>query len=251
MNPVYKLSDVRVRADGNEILNVPSLAFSAGEFVAIAGPNGAGKSTLLSVLSGLRERFSGECIVWGREIRAWSRREFSRQVAVVHQARPVSFPFSVDEVALMGRAPHARGWFETTQDLEVLEQALAQAGAADLRGREFRTLSGGEQQRVVLASALAQQPKVLLLDEPTSSLDLYHQVQFYKLLAQLRHTGVLVISATHDLNLAASFADRLLLLDRGKVVADGKPEQVATREYIAEVFRVTHEDMSALWHLNF
>lgn len=241
MSPVYQMTDVRVNAKGKEILHVPELAFRLGEFVAVAGPNGAGKSTLLSVLSGLRKHFTGECFFYGRNIRTWSRKDFSKKVAVVHQGRPVSFPFTVDEVVLMGRTPHMHSWFETGEDLELIEKALEQAGASELRGREFRTLSGGEQQRVILASALAQQPKVLLLDEPTSFLDLHHQVHFYKLLAQLRDAGVLVISVTHDLNLAASYADRLLLLHNGRPVAEGTPQQVITAELMSEVFRVAPE----------
>lgn len=241
MNPLYQLSDISVTAGGKQILGIPQLTFDSGEFVAISGPNGAGKSTLLSVLSGLRQDYRGQCLFRGRDAHSWSRKEFSKQVAVVHQGRPVSFSFSVEEIVLMGRMPHLRGWFETSEDLEVLEHALELAGAADLRGRDFRTLSGGEQQRVILASALAQQPKVLLLDEPTTFLDLQNQIHFYKLALRLSESGVLVIAVTHDLNLAAGHAGRLLLLCKGGIAADGPAEQVLTSELIRQVFLVSPE----------
>jgi iron complex transport system ATP-binding protein len=251
VNSLYQLIGIRVDAGGREILHIPELEFSSGRFIAIGGPNGAGKSTLLSVMSGLRQHFSGRCIFNGRDVRAWPRKEFARQVAVVHQTRPVSFPFTVGDIVLMGRTPHARYWLETPEDLQALESALEQTDAAGLRGREFRTLSGGERQRVLLASALAQDPRVLLLDEPTNCLDLHHQVQFYKLLANLRDKGVLVISVTHDLNLAASYADRLLILHGGRRVADGKPEQVITADVMREIFQVeaefSYNDAGKLW----
>ena len=228
----YELRDVNVTLQRNTILAVPTLHLNSQSLVAVAGPNGAGKSTLLSVLSGLRQQFAGSCFYLGREIRSWSRRELSRKVTVVMQSHPVTFPFSVEEVVLMGRTPHAQGWFESPDDLSAAYQALEKTDSLYLKGRKFSTLSGGEQQRVILAAALAQEPEVLLLDEPSSFLDLTHQIQLYKLLTKLSNEGILVLVITHDLNLAAAYADRLILLDEGRIVADGAaPEGHHNREH--------------------
>ena len=238
MNAVYSLSGVRVDAGSRDILNIANLTFAGGQLVTIAGPNGAGKSTLLSVLSGLRKTFDGECLYRGRDVRSWPRRLFAREVAIVLQNPSVSFPFVTDDVVLMGRMPYSRGWFESLEDLAAVEEALRKTGANELKGRDFRTLSGGEQQRVLLAAALAQEPKVLLLDEQTAYLDLQYQVYLYRLLLELRNSGVLVITITHDLNLAAAHSDRMLLLKDGHIVADGAPEAVLTADLIQSVFRV-------------
>lgn len=241
MSAAYQLTSVRVTAGKRDILHVDKLSLYRGELVTIAGPNGAGKSTLVSVLSGLRKQFAGSCLYLGREVRDWPRREFSRNVAVVMQTHPVPFPFSVEDVVLMGRTPYAKGWFESPDDLAAVDDALERTDSLSLRGRNFRTLSGGEQQRIILAAAIAQHTEVLLLDEPSSFLDLQHQVHLYKLLRQLRDAGALVVMITHDLNLAAAYADRLLLLQDGKIVADDSAERVMTTETIRSVFGVETE----------
>ncbi len=241
MSPIYRLANVRVTAEKRDILHVDELSLYPGELVTIAGPNGAGKSTLLSVLSGLGKQFIGSCTYLGREVRDWPRREFARNVTVVSQSHPVPFPFTVEEVILMGRTPHASGWFESPDDLAAVQDALERTGSLSLRGRDFRTLSGGEQQRVILAAALAQHTPVLLLDEPSSFLDLHHQIHLYQLLSELRDSGTLVVMITHDLNLAAAHADRLLLLREGRIVADDRAERVMTTEMIRNVFDVEAE----------
>jgi ABC-type cobalamin/Fe3+-siderophores transport system ATPase subunit len=139
---------------------------------------------------------------------------------------------------LMGRTPHANGWFESPEDLAAVEEALERTGSSMLRGRDFRTLSGGEQQRVILAAALAQHTEVLLLDEPSSFLDLHHQIQLYKLVGELRDSGRLIVMITHDLNLAMAHSDRLVLLRNGVLVADGAAERVMSAEMIRNVFGV-------------
>lgn len=241
MKPVYELARLQVTAGSRAILAVDELHFYRGELVTIAGANGAGKSTLLSVLSGLRRQFNGGCLFRGRDVREWPRLEFSRAVTFVTQSHPVPFPFKVEEVVLMGRTPHATGWFESPEDLAAVEEALERTNSSMLRGRDFRTLSGGEQQRVILAAALAQHTEVLLLDEPSSFLDLHHQIQLYKLLSELRDSGTLIVMITHDLNLAMAHADRLILLQDGALVADGKAERVMTAEMIRNVFGIETE----------
>jgi iron complex transport system ATP-binding protein len=205
---------------------------------AIAGPNGAGKSTLLGIMAGLRRPYSGSCVYRDAEIRRWKRRDFARRVAFLPQMTNFEFPFTAEQVVLMGRTPYGGGWFESPADFEVVSQAMTITDTLEFRARDFRSLSGGERQRVVLASALAQKPETLLLDEPTTFLDLKHQISMYRLLAELGRQGMQVISVTHDLNLALQFADRALVLDHGRLAAEGKPADVFTPRLIHDVFGV-------------
>lgn len=210
--------------------------------IAIAGPNGAGKSTLLGVMAGLRTPYRGSCAYRGTEVSAWKRREFARRVAFLPQSVKIDFPFTVEEVVRMGRTPYARGlqasWTESAEDRAAVEQAMQECDAAAFRERDFRTLSGGERQRVILASALAQEPETLLLDEPTTFLDLKHQLSMYRLLANFSER-LLVVAVTHDLNLALQFSTRILILDRGRLAGDGNTAEVLTAECIGRVFGVS------------
>lgn len=213
--------------------------------VALAGPNGAGKSTLLGILAGLRAPYSGSCTYAGRELREWPKRDFSRSVAFLPQSLRVEFPFTAEEVVLMGRTPHAQGlfrsgWFESAEDCAAAARAMEATDTLPFRARDFRSLSGGERQRVILASALAQLPAVLLLDEPATFLDLKHQLSLYRLLAGLART-MLVIAVTHDLNLPLQFSDRVLVLHDGLLAASGAPVEVLTPALIAHVFGVHAE----------
>jgi iron complex transport system ATP-binding protein len=238
---LFSLVDATVRYGSVEVLRVGTLKLEAGEFVAIAGPNGAGKSTLLSLLAGLAAPSSGACLWADRPAHEWNRRDFARRVAVVRQAEPAAFPFTAEEVIYMGRMPHRAGMKETVQDHAAVDKAMAATGVEPFRGRDFRTLSGGEKQRVLLASALAQEPEVLLLDEPSAHLDLHYQLSLHKLLRDLRANGLLVVAATHDLNLAAAYADRLVVLDKGRIRADGAPGVVLDSRLIEDVFRIRAE----------
>ncbi len=212
-----------------------------GEFIAIGGPNGAGKSTLLSILSGLLTPAEGSCYFRGVEVSKWSRLLFTRQVAVVMQSEPLAFPFTARDVVAMGRTPHLTGFFETANDRAFVTQALRDTETLHLQSRDFRTLSGGEKQRVLLASALAQSPQVLLLDEPATHLDIQHQVALHELLQRLSRSGLLVVAITHDLNLAAAYSDRLILLSEGRMIADDHPTAVLQPPLIREVFKVEAE----------
>lgn len=238
MNPLFELAEVTFSYDGVPALQNISLDFRAGEFVAVAGPNGAGKSTLLGIIAGLRSGYRGTCRFNGRDALRWPRKEFAASVSVVPQAVRIDFPFTAEQVVLMGRTPFADAMFESPLDAEEVDRAMEMTGTSPFRRRDFRTLSGGEKQRVILASALAQTPKALLLDEPTTFLDPEHQVSLYRLLRSLAQKGVLVISVTHDLNLAATFADRVVLLRGGELVKDGTPAEVFRRETVRDVFHV-------------
>jgi iron complex transport system ATP-binding protein len=227
-----------MRYNGTQVLADATLSFGAGQLVAIIGPNGAGKSTLLGIMAGLRPGHAGCCEYAGTQVSRWQRRAFARRVSFIPQSLRIEFPFTAEQVVLMGRTPHCDGLFESPGDWEAVERAMAITDTVAFRRRDFRSLSGGERQRVVLASAVAQQPETLLLDEPTTFLDLKHQVAIYSLLRDLGRQGMLVVSVTHDLNLAAAFADRIVVLSEGRVVADAAPREVLAAETIRGVFGV-------------
>jgi len=227
-----------MRYNGATVLRNVSLEISGPQMVAVVGPNGAGKSTLLGIMAGLRSGHTGACAYEGKPIRRWSRGEFARRVSFVPQSLRLEFPFSAEQVVLMGRTPYGDGLFESEEDRRAVEEAMALTDTLAFRHRDFRALSGGEQQRVVLASALAQKPAALLLDEPTAFLDLKHQISIYAILRAQCRRGLLTIAATHDLNLAAAFSDRVIMLNRGEMVADAPPEKVITSETLREVFGV-------------
>ncbi len=235
---IYRLVQAGLSYGAARVLLEVSVEFSRPEFVAVLGPNGAGKSTLLNLMAGLKQG-EGRCEYQGREVLAWPRREFAREVSFLPQNVQINFPFSAEEIVLMGRTPHGRGWTESPADHAAASRAMDLTDAAGYRARDFVSLSGGERQRVILAAALAQSPRVLLLDEPSAFLDLSHQVALYRLLGRLpREENMLVVAVTHDLNLAAAHADRLLILDRGTLAADGAPAEVLNETCLRQVFGV-------------
>ncbi len=238
---IYRVEDLRFRFGDAEILRGISLEFQLGQMAAIVGPNGAGKSTLMSVLSGFRDDYEGRCTFRDVEIRQWKKRDLGRQMTFIPQMIRLEFPFTAEQVVFMGRTPHCHGLFESQDDRDAVRKAMEVTETTGFAQREFRELSGGERQRVVLAGALAQEPSVLLLDEPTTFLDLKHQTSTYALLEKLARDGIAIIAVTHDLNLAASYADRMIVMSQGRIAADGKPEQVLTPAMLKEVFEVDTE----------
>jgi iron complex transport system ATP-binding protein len=218
-------------------LHDASFEFPPNGLISIAGPNGAGKSTLLGIMAGLRSPYRGSCLYDSKEIRHWPKREFAQKVAFLPQSVRMQFPFTVEEVVLMGRTPYASGWFQTAEDRSAVEEAMATTDTLSFRWRDFRSLSGGETQRVILASALTQRPETLLLDEPATHLDLRHQLALYRLLGELSKS-LLVVAVTHDLNLALRFSNRVMVLADGRVAADGMPRDVLNPALIARVFGV-------------
>jgi len=215
-----------------------SLNARAGEFHAVLGPNGSGKTTLVRVALGLLSPQAGTSEVLGRPATTWSRRELARVVAVVTQREEGLFPQRVRETVLLGRYPRLSLWgAERAQDRSAVERALGRCDVAGLADRWLWTLSGGEYQRVRVARALAQEPQLLVLDEPTASLDVRHEMELFELARTLVDEHELaVVMITHHINLAARFADRVLLLSEGRAVGQGAPGEVLTRETVARVF---------------
>ena len=220
------------------VLHDINLSIQEGEMVALLGPNGSGKTTLIKLLSGVLQPTAGDIHLNGSTLGRMKRKQVAQCVAVVPQQFSMPFAFNLREVVLLGRTPFLSLFSdEGEKDRRVVEQAIDLIGLSSLKYRFFNELSGGERQKAILAMALAQEPKVLLLDEPTAHLDINHQVEILELVKRLNsEQGVTVIAAIHDLNLAAIYFDRLILLKDGRIFTDGNPETLLTAETIEEVF---------------
>jgi iron complex transport system ATP-binding protein len=234
-----RLKDVRWSVDGRAILNGVTAIAPGGRLTGLLGPNGAGKSSLLRAVAGVLDADAGEVTLDGARLLTLTRRERARQVALVEQEATASMPLTVAEAVLIGRTPHTSRWGAMTpEDDAVVAAAIAEAGVGDLADRSLSTLSGGERQRAHLARALAQEPHLLLLDEPTNHLDVHARIELLDLLTRLTDRGVTVLAALHDLNLTAAACDHVILLDAGRVVAEGSVDEVLRPEVLEPVYRV-------------
>ncbi|MDO9082722.1 MAG: ABC transporter ATP-binding protein [Humidesulfovibrio sp.] len=234
---MLRARDLHFSYPDRPVLSGVSLTLAPGEVLAVLGPNGAGKSTLLRCLAGTLSPL-GRVELGGRVLADIPPRERAQLMAFVPQHIPARLPLTIFEAVLMGRRPYL-SWRPRPEDLDAVWEALDMLGLTELAGREFGEISGGQRQKVALARALAQQSRLLVMDEPTSSLDLRHQMEVMALLCALaeeQDTGVVL--AVHDLNLAARFAHRVLLMHRGRVFADGPPEDVLTEDSIRTVYGV-------------
>ena len=229
-----KVSDLTVSYGAHTALDGVDFSISKGSFVALIGPNGAGKSSLLRTISRLLKPSRGVLYLGEQDLQKISLQEISRSIAVVPQDTNIDFDFSVEEVVAMGRYPHLKRFQkEGRKDEEIIREAMETTGITHLASRSAINLSGGERQRVIIARALAQEPEILLLDEPTANLDINFQVEFLELAHKLnRERGVTIVAAIHDLNLAAQFFDYFILLSERKILALGMPEEVLTPEKI-------------------
>ena len=236
---------MRIRADavvfsyrsGTPVLDGVSLDVASGSFYALLGPNGSGKSTLMKTLVGVLAPESGTAFLGERPVTAWTRKDMARAVGAVGQRESISFPLTTRDLVAMGRYPYLgplEG--ERAEDVEAIERALQSCDLTDLAGRPVDQLSGGEFQRARIARALCQEPEALMLDEPTAGLDVGHQMAILELLRASADRGITVVLVTHDLDRAAQFADRALLLDRGRVVSEGTPGEVLTTETLSTVY---------------
>lgn len=225
---------LNLRFGDKHILKELALEVATGEFFVIIGPNGSGKTTLLKALARLAQPDSGDIRLLDRSLADYSRRQLAQIMAVVPQQMPLDFPFTVAETVLMGRSPHlGLVGMEREEDFTLAEQAMKFTDVAHLSHRRLDQLSGGERQRVIIARAICQQPQVMLLDEPTASLDPAHQVHIMDLMERLRQEkNITVVMVSHDLNLAAMYGDKLLLLTDGTVLTVGAPQEVLTYEQL-------------------
>ena len=243
---------VKVSYGESQILKEVTLSAKKREFVGVIGPNGCGKSTLLKCMYRVLKP-EGGCIFFDEiDVQKMPYKDSAKKVAVVAQHNHYNFDFTVMEIVMMGRSPHKKMLERDNQeDIYIVEDALKKVGMDTYLQRNFSTLSGGEQQRVILARALAQQTSCLILDEPTNHLDITHQLQLMKIIKGL---DITVISAIHDLNIAAMFCDKIYVLKEGRVHAYGTPKKVLTKELIREVYEVESEivqDQNGRYHILF
>jgi iron complex transport system ATP-binding protein len=253
MSALLAVRKISFAYPGHSVLN--SVAFSAegGEFVVLMGVNGAGKSTLLDILAGLRRADSGEVQLSGRDLRSWPAAERARRISHLPQGTRHELPFTVEQVVLMGRYAYADRWFESDEDHAYAQDAMLRMDCLPFRHRLFSTLSGGEQQRVLLAACIAQCPALMLFDEPSTYLDVHQQLHCFSTLAELAREGALCIAVTHDLNLALAHCSRVLILDRGGLVADFATQEAAVNtEWLARLsprLRMIHTPEGKPWVL--
>ncbi|GHC77263.1 ABC transporter ATP-binding protein [Limoniibacter endophyticus] len=223
-------------AGGRMILQNISFAVQPGEFLGIVGPNGSGKSSLMALLAGIRKAADGIVLIDGKELRRMGRRAVAQRLAFVEQQAETMERIRARQAVELGRTPHLgplSAW--SADDEEIVDQALESVEMTHMQDRFWHTLSGGERQRLHIARALAQQPSILLLDEPTNHLDIHHQLALLEL---VKAQGLTVIVALHDLNHAAMFCDRIIMMNHGKIICAGAPRDVLTRGNIASVFNV-------------
>ncbi len=235
---LLSLQDIRARLGTREVLQGVSLTIGEGEFVGLIGPNGAGKSTLLRAVVGLVPA-TGRIAIAGRDVSATPAKTRGREIAYLPQEREIAWPVAVEDAVALGRLPYRKAFGgETEADRAAIAQAMARMDIDSLRGRPATELSGGERARVLIARALAQQAPLLLADEPTAGLDPSHQIALMQLFGELAREGRGVIASMHDLGLAARWCTRLILIDKGRVVADDIPDAVLTPERLKAVYGV-------------
>jgi iron complex transport system ATP-binding protein len=237
MTAILIAEHLRYHAGEAALISDVSLSLTTGEVLAVVGPNGAGKSTLLRLLAGDLTPRAGHILLEGRMLRSYSPLELARRRAVMTQHAIIQFAFQVEQVVVMGRYPHRdRRDISPHEDQQIVESALLRTEMAPLRTRAYPTLSGGEAARTLLARTLAQETRLMLLDEPTASLDIRHQELVMGIVRELAANGKAVLMVLHDLNLAAAYADRLALLHRGRLVAMGSPQETLTAPLLSEIY---------------
>jgi len=232
--PWLQLHDISLTIGGHWLLRDINLAFGPRTLTALIGPNGAGKSTLLGIAAGDLQPSRGEVLLRGTPIRDWRAKPLARERAVMPQDHAVRFAFSVREVVAMGRLPHAP---DPARDACLIDDSLAAADITHLADRDVQTLSGGESARTAFARVLTQDAPLILLDEPTAALDMQHQEATLRRLRELADGGACVMVVLHDLNLAAAYSDRIVLLQSGRLAADGSPHAVLSEATISRVYR--------------
>lgn len=231
-----KTKDISYSIDGTNIIEDINIEVGEGEFVGIIGPNGCGKSTLLKNIYRVYRPDRGAALIDGEDVRALSHREAARRLAVMQQENPIEFDMTVFDMVMLGRYAHRKLWHSDQQtDFQVVHHFLREVGLEGYEDRHFLTLSGGEKQRTLVARALAQQAPLIILDEPTNHLDIGYQYQIMNILKRQRLT---VLACVHDLNIAAAYCDRLILMKQGQVVATGSPQEMLTPQRIYDLFGI-------------
>ncbi len=237
---LLQMEDAVFVYDQEPVLKQVSLSIREGDFIAVVGPNGSGKSTLLKLLGGILKTRSGSVRFRGRDMKELKRKTLARSLAWIPQEHAMAFDFKVSEIVMMGRHPYLSAFsFESSDDLRIVHEAMRLTDTDAFHDRGFNAISGGEKQRVMLASAIAQEPEVMLLDEPTSALDIKYQVQILNILERLnRERSMTVVLAMHDLQMASRYCKKLVLLHAGEVMREGTPEEVLQKDILENAYEV-------------
>ncbi len=236
MNHLVEIGDVSFAYGSQSVLDSISFRASEGEFLALLGTNGSGKSTLLDIVSGFRKAEAGTIVIGGRSQHKWKRRELAQQMSHLPQSIHADLPFTAEQLVGMGRYPHTDSWFESEEDHRYIRAAMERTSCWSYRHRSFHSLSGGERQRVLVAACLAQNAAVLLLDEPSTFLDIEQQLHCFSVLREEARSGKLCIAATHDLNLALTYCTRLLVLADGIIAHDIRTAEAQDDKTWLELF---------------
>ncbi|MEW5909710.1 MAG: ABC transporter ATP-binding protein [Thermodesulfobacteriota bacterium] len=241
MNPAITIINLKHAYGQIPVLGNISFSIDRSDFFIIIGPNGSGKTTLMKIIAGIEPLQNGKVEILERPISEYSIKALSKTIAFVPQSFPIDFPYSIREMVLMGRYPHQGVLgMENRNDMDIALEAMAITGIEHLADRKIDQVSGGERQRAVIARAICQEPEIILLDEPTASLDLSHQVRIMDLMEQLKkEKGISVVMVSHDVNLAAMYADQLLILKNGQITGIGKPEAVLKFEVLEKAYGCT------------
>jgi len=241
MSALLKVNNLSGGYGQELVIKDVSFDVKKGDFLGIIGPNGSGKSTLLRLMNKIIHPQEGRVVFADKDISKTRLKELCQKISFVPQDTLINFSFTVWEIVLMGRTPHLRRLqFESSKDLEIAKEALLSTDSLRLKAKQINQLSAGERQRVVIAKALAQEPTLLLLDEPTSHLDIGHKVKILDLLKKLnKETELTIVLVMHDLNLASEYCSRLILLDKGEIFKEGDPDSVLTYQNIEKVYKTT------------
>lgn len=233
----YRIQNIWFRYSSTWTLKDITFTTRTGEMIGLIGPNGSGKSTLLRLIAGILQPERGEIYLRDLPLSSYKEQELAKIVAFVPQETTFLFPYTVGEIVMMGRTPHMKGFFETIKDVEIVRQAMAFTSINHLSDRPITNISGGEKQRTIIARAIAQDTEILLLDEPTISLDIGYEVEILNLIRNLqREKGLTIIMATHDLNMASIFCDHIILLKEGMIYGIGSPWETLTEKNIEDVY---------------
>ena len=240
MDKILKIEKLNIGYGDKIILKNIDLHVDEGEFLAIIGPNGTGKSTLLKAITDSVDIKKGNIFISGRDSSTISKKERARLIAVVPQEFNTDFEFSVFDIAAMGRNPHMyHRKISRQHELDIVQDAMMMTNTWKLRNRLFNELSGGEKQRVIIARAIAQQTRIILLDEPTSHLDIHQQLEVLELAKKLQaERNLTIVAVLHDINMASRFSDRIILLNEGEILAEGSPEEVISEKYLSQMYKM-------------
>jgi iron complex transport system ATP-binding protein len=244
MNPeLMAAENISFTYETSRVLEGLSVSIQEQDFIGLIGPNGSGKSTLLKIMGGILKTDSGSIQFKKSLVSKIDKKQFAQSVSWIPQDHPMVFPFKVSEIVMMGRHPYLSPLsFESEEDFDITQRAMETTMTSQFADRYFNEISGGEKQRVMIASALAQNPEMMLLDEPTSALDLKYQIQILNILKNLNlNHNMTLVMAMHDLNLASRFCNRLVLLSEGKIVRNGTPEQVLEKDILEQVYGIEIE----------